>query len=69
MTISAAVTYKIKTLNYLRTRCNLYQAEGDRFFTEWIENLAQLNETEKAGRSYQKLIHFNSYSFESGLLS
>ncbi len=49
MTISAAVTDKIKTLNDLQTRCNLYQALYDRFFTEWLDNLPQLNQTEKGG--------------------
>ena len=57
MTISATVADKIKTLNELQTCCNLYLAEDDRFFTEWLENLPQLSETEKAGRSCKKLIY------------
>ncbi|MGF1672183.1 MAG: hypothetical protein ACFCUV_00665 [Rivularia sp. (in: cyanobacteria)] len=62
MTISTAVTDQIKTLNDLQTRCNLYQAEDGNFFTEWLENLPQLNETEKAGvaRIKLRLILFTS---------
>ncbi|MEM7580999.1 MAG: type I restriction endonuclease subunit R [Cyanobacteria bacterium P01_A01_bin.80] len=48
MTISAAVTNKIKTLNDLQRRCNLHQTEEDGFFSEWTENLPQLSDIEQA---------------------
>ena len=48
MAFSLAVTDTIKTFKDLQTRCNLYQAEDDNFFTEWEEDLPELNDTEKA---------------------
>lgn len=48
MAFSLAVTDTIKTFKDLQMRCNLYQAEDDNFFTEWEENLPELNDTEQA---------------------
>ena len=48
MAFSLAVTDKIKSFKDLQTRCNLFQAEDDDFFNEWLENLPELNETEIA---------------------
>jgi hypothetical protein len=36
-------------LSDLQTCCNLTQADSDRFFYEWIEELPELNEQEQAG--------------------
>lgn len=48
MAFSLAVTDKIKTFKDLQTRCNLFQAENDDFFNEWIEDLPELSEAEQA---------------------
>ena len=48
MSFSLAVTDKIKTFKDLQTRCNLFQAENDDFFNEWVEDLPELSEGEKA---------------------
>lgn len=47
MAFSLAVTDKIKTFKDLQTRCNLYQAEDENFFTEWIQDLPELSDAEK----------------------
>lgn len=48
MAFSLAVTDKIKSFRDLQARCNLFPAEDDNFFNEWMEDLPQLNEEEKA---------------------
>ncbi len=47
MAFSLAVTDKIKTFKDLQSRCNLFQAEDENFFHEWVEDLPQLSEAEK----------------------
>ncbi|AFZ25717.1 type I restriction enzyme R protein [Cylindrospermum stagnale PCC 7417] len=49
MVSSVGITDTIKSLSDLQTRCNLRQAEDERFFSEWIEDLPQLNQQEQAG--------------------
>ncbi|MEC4815461.1 MAG: type I restriction endonuclease subunit R [Scytonema sp. PMC 1069.18] len=49
MAFSLAVTDKVKTFKDLQTRCNLYQAEDENFFTEWMQDLPELSDAEKAG--------------------
>jgi hypothetical protein len=48
MVSSVGITDSIKSLSDLQTRCNLTQANSDRFFSEWIEELPELNEQEQA---------------------
>jgi hypothetical protein len=36
-------------LSDLQVRCNLRQADSDRFFSEWVEDLPALDEREQAG--------------------
>jgi hypothetical protein len=36
-------------LSDLQVRCNLRQADSDRFFSEWLEDLPDLDERERAG--------------------
>ncbi|MBW4505722.1 MAG: type I restriction endonuclease subunit R [Scytonematopsis contorta HA4267-MV1] len=49
MVPTAAITDKIKSLSDLKTRCNLHQATDEQFFSEWVENLPELNQQEQAG--------------------
>ncbi|MFN6513518.1 MAG: type I restriction endonuclease subunit R [Nostoc sp. CreGUA01] len=49
MISSLGITDTIKSLNDLQTRCNLTQADSDRFFYEWIDELPELNQQEQAG--------------------
>ncbi len=49
MVSSVGITDTIKSLNDLQTRCNLTQADSDRFFYEWIDELPELNQQEQAG--------------------
>ena len=49
MVSSVGITDSIKSLSDLQTRCNLTQADSDRFFYEWIDELPELNQQEQAG--------------------
>jgi hypothetical protein len=49
MVSSVGITDSIKSLKDLQTRCSLTQADSDRFFYEWIDELPELNEHEQAG--------------------
>lgn len=49
MVYGVGITDTIKSLNDLHTRCNLTQADSDRFFYEWIDELPELNQQEQAG--------------------
>ncbi len=49
MVSSIGITDNIKSLKDLQTRCNLTQADSDRFFYEWIDELPELNQQEQAG--------------------
>ncbi|WP_414572396.1 type I restriction endonuclease subunit R [Nostoc sp. CCY 9925] len=49
MVSNVGITDTIKSLNDLQTRCNLTQADSDRFFHEWIDELPKLNQQEQAG--------------------
>ncbi|MDZ8080529.1 MAG: type I restriction endonuclease subunit R [Nostoc sp. DcaGUA01] len=49
MVSNVGITDTIKSLNDLQTRCNLTQADSDRFFYEWIDELPELNQEEQAG--------------------
>jgi hypothetical protein len=49
MVSSVGITDTIKSLNDLQTRCCLTQADSDRFFYEWIDELPELNQQEQAG--------------------
>lgn len=49
MVSSVGITDSIKSLSDLQTRCNLTQADSDRFFFEWIDDLPELNQQEQAG--------------------
>ncbi|MEA5616941.1 type I restriction endonuclease subunit R [Cronbergia sp. UHCC 0137] len=49
MVSKVGITETIKSLNDLRSRCNLSQAEDELFFKEWFEELPELNQEEKAG--------------------
>lgn len=49
MVSGVGITDSIKSLNDLQTRCNLTQANSDRFFYEWIDELPELNQQEQAG--------------------
>lgn len=49
MVSNVGITDTIKSLNDLQTRCNLTQADSDRFFYEWIDELPELNRQEQAG--------------------
>ncbi|MEH1951460.1 MAG: type I restriction endonuclease subunit R [Nostoc sp.] len=49
MVYGVGITDTIKSLNDLQTRCNLTQADSDRFFYEWIDELPELNQQEQAG--------------------
>ena len=49
MAVSGAITEAIYSLNDLSDRFNLRQTDSDRFFSEWQEDLPELNEQEKIG--------------------
>ncbi|BAZ52746.1 hypothetical protein NIES4103_54110 [Nostoc sp. NIES-4103] len=49
MVSSVGITDSIKSLSDLQTRYNLTQADSDRFFFEWIDDLPELNQQEQAG--------------------
>jgi hypothetical protein len=49
MTPSAGVTNTLKTFRELQTRLNLYQANSENFFAEWLNDLPDLNESEQLG--------------------
>jgi hypothetical protein len=49
MVTGVGITDTIKSLSDLQVRCNLRQADSDRFFSEWIEDLPDLDEREQAG--------------------
>lgn len=49
MVVTTGITDAIHSLNDLSDRFNLRQASSDRFFSEWIENLPELNTAEHAG--------------------
>ncbi|AUT00688.1 type I restriction endonuclease subunit R [Nostoc sp. CENA543] len=49
MVSSLGITDTIKSLSDLQKRCNLHQADSDRFFNEWVDNLPELNQQEQAG--------------------
>jgi len=49
MVTGVGITDTIKSLSDLQVRCNLAQADSDRFFSEWIEDLPDLDEREEAG--------------------
>ncbi|MEH2382845.1 MAG: type I restriction endonuclease subunit R [Nostoc sp.] len=49
MVYGVGITDTIKSLNDLQTRCYLTQADSDRFFYEWIDELPELNQQEQAG--------------------
>lgn len=49
MVTGVGITDSIKSLSDLQVRCNLRQAEDDRFFREWVEDLPELNAREQAG--------------------
>jgi len=49
MVTGVGITDTIKSLSDLQVRCNLAQADSDRFFSEWIEDLPELDEREEAG--------------------
>jgi hypothetical protein len=49
MVTGVGITDTIKSLSDLQVRCNLRQADSDRFFSEWSEDLPDLDERERAG--------------------
>ena len=49
MVTSAGITDTVKSLSDLQERCNLRQADDDRFFSEWVEDLPDLDTREQAG--------------------
>jgi hypothetical protein len=49
MVSGVGITDTIKSLSDLQVRSNLHQAGDDRFFSEWVEDLPNLNEREHAG--------------------
>lgn len=49
MVTGVGIIDSIKSLSDLQIRCNLRQAEDDGFFSEWVEDLPELNEQEEAG--------------------
>ncbi|GAB4183771.1 MAG: hypothetical protein Fur006_20850 [Coleofasciculaceae cyanobacterium] len=49
MVIGTGITDTIKSLSDLQVRCNLHQAEDNRFFSEWIESLPNLDTGEQVG--------------------
>ncbi|HBL13518.1 MAG TPA: type I restriction endonuclease subunit R [Cyanobacteria bacterium UBA11162] len=49
MVTGLGITDTIKSLSDLRVRCNLHQADSDRFFYEWVDDLPELDEREQVG--------------------
>lgn len=49
MVTGVGITDTIKSLSDLQVRCNLRQAEDDRFFSEWVEDLPELDTLQQAG--------------------
>jgi hypothetical protein len=49
MVSTVGITDTIKSLSDLQTRCNLYQAEDENFFNEWLTDLPELNPQEQTG--------------------
>jgi len=49
VTGTIAVTKRIKTLNDLQAQLGLQQTDDDRFFIEWFEDLAELEDWERSG--------------------
>jgi hypothetical protein len=49
MVTGTGITETIKSLSDLQARCNLRQAEDDYFFSEWVEDLPELDTQEQAG--------------------
>ena len=49
MVTGVGITDTIKSLSDLQVRCNLRQADSDRFFCQWLEDLPDLDERERAG--------------------
>ena len=49
MVTGVGLTDTIKSLSDLQVRCNLRKADSDRFFSEWLEDLPDLDERERAG--------------------
>ena len=51
MTVTVGIAENIKSLNDLQAKFNLRQTEDDEFFTEWLEDLPELSDTEKVALS------------------
>jgi hypothetical protein len=49
MVTGVGITDAIKSLSDLQVRCNLRQADNEGFFSEWVEDLLELDEWEQAG--------------------
>lgn len=49
MVTGVGITDAIKSLSDLQVRCNLRQADNEGFFSEWVEDLPELDEREEAG--------------------
>ena len=49
MVTSVGITDTIKNLSDLQVHCNLRQTDDDCFFSEWSEDLPELNQREEAG--------------------
>lgn len=49
MVTGVGITDAIKSLSDLQVRCNLRQADNEGFFSEWVEDLPELDEREQAG--------------------
>jgi hypothetical protein len=67
MVTGVGITDTIKSLSDLQVRCNLRQAESDRFFSEWVEDLPALDEREQAGIDRIKQ-RYDYHRFDSLLL-
>jgi hypothetical protein len=44
MVTGVGITDTIKSLSNLQVRCNLRHADSERFFSEWVEDLPNLDE-------------------------
>ena len=66
MVATTGITDAIHSLNDLSDRLNLRQADSDRFFSEWQEDLLELTEIEKVGVA--KLKQRYDYQRLDGLL-
>ncbi|HEY9831005.1 MAG TPA: type I restriction endonuclease subunit R [Stenomitos sp.] len=49
MVTGVGITDAIKSLSDLQVHCNLRQADNEGFFSEWVEDLPELDEREEAG--------------------